>query len=157
MNVAKAKLQQNFEIKWSESVILKPKLRTYSQIKHGFASEPYVTCRLDKNQRSLIAQLRSGILPLAIEVGRFQGIPEENRLCEMCDLLQIETESHFLLYCTKYEDLRIAWFQRILNRAPEVFWYSDYIKLEWLFTNDPFGCGNFISKAWSRRQKMLFN
>ena len=111
LNIVKIKLKEISEAKWSRDIALKAKLRTYLQIKHCFGSEPYVTCRLSRNQRSLVAQFRTGILPLAIEVGRFHNILEENRLCEFCDLHEIENESHFLLYCPKYEDLRISWFQ----------------------------------------------
>ncbi len=67
------------------------------QIKQNFAPQPYVLSRLSKSRRSLVAQLQTGILPLATETVRLQNIPEENRLCEMCDLNDGESESHFLL------------------------------------------------------------
>ena len=57
-----------------------PKLQTYVQIKHNYDTELYVETNLPRNQRSLIAQSRMGILPLAFEVGRFKNIPEEHRL-----------------------------------------------------------------------------
>ena len=41
---------------------------------------------------SAIPQLRTGTLPLAIEVGRYKGIPEEKRLCVFCDLGVVEDE-----------------------------------------------------------------
>ena len=63
--------------------MLKPKLQTYVQIKHNYETELYVKTNLPINQRSLIAQLRMGILPLALEVGRFKNIPEEQRLCDL--------------------------------------------------------------------------
>ena len=103
-----------------------------------------------------MAQLRFGILPLAIEVGRYHNTSEDDRLCEMCDLNEIENEVHFILYCPYYDDLRTAWFQRVLNKDPAVFWYTDYIKLEWLFNHDPFGCASYVSKAWKRRRDALF-
>lgn len=43
---------------------------------------PYVTANVSRSQRSLTAQLRTGIHPLTLEVGRFKNIQEENRLCE---------------------------------------------------------------------------
>lgn len=54
----------------------------------------------------LVAQLRAGILPLA-DVGRFENIQGENRLRELCELGQVESEYHFLLYCTNDYDLRV--------------------------------------------------
>ena len=70
------------------------------QIKSNFGPELYVTAHLQRSQRSLVAQLTSGKLSLVIKVGRFKYIPEENIICEMCDLDEVESESQFLLYCT---------------------------------------------------------
>ena len=53
-----------------------------------------------------MAQLRTGILPLNLEVGRFKNILEDERLCELCELNEVENESHFLLYCPLYDELR---------------------------------------------------
>lgn len=153
VNFIKDKLLLKFEEKWFENVLLKPKLRTYMQIKSNFGPELYVTSRLQRSQRSLVAQLRSGILPLAIEVGRFKNIPEENRICEMCELDEVESESHFLLYCTKYDDLREVFY----GQNPEIFWCSDEQNLEWLFNFNVFKTASFISQAWKRRQVHLFN
>ena len=37
-------------------------------------------------ERSHLAQLRLGILPLMIELGRFRNIDLEKRLCTVCNL-----------------------------------------------------------------------
>ena len=61
-----------------------------------------------RSHRSLLAQLRSGILPLRLETGRFQNIRDENtghfqklkveeRVCTLCNLNCIEDEIHFVL------------------------------------------------------------
>ena len=42
----------------------------------------------------------------------------------------MESESHFLLYCTNYEDLRELLFHEITRLNPEIFWCSDEQKLE---------------------------
>ena len=59
---------------------------------------------------------------LKIETGRFQNIPIEYRICTMCDQNVIETESNFLLCCSKYNQLRYDFmagltglFDRYLN------------------------------------------
>ena len=57
----------------------------------------------DKSQRLLCAQLHSGTLTLALETGRFIGIPEEDRICLLCDLEEIENEIHF---CSLLSSLR---------------------------------------------------
>ena len=64
-----------------------PKLQTFSQIKHVFGTENCSLYNLSKRKRSLCAQMRSGILPLHIESGRWVGTSQENTLCHFCDSL----------------------------------------------------------------------
>ncbi len=66
----------------------------------------YVTEITNRQHRAALSKFRCGILPLKIETWRFQDIPVEYRLCTMCDENGIETESQFLLYCSKYNQLR---------------------------------------------------
>ncbi len=75
----RSKLFLQYKEKWSADILHKPKLRTYTV-------ENYVKQNIPEIQRSLCAQLRSGTLPLAVETGRFSGVPEEQRLCLLCDL-----------------------------------------------------------------------
>lgn len=86
--------------------MLKPKLGTYTQTKHGFVTECSVKANLTRTQTSLITQMRRGILPLALEASRFKSIPEEQRLTGLCDLGEVESESHFLLQCPFCDGLR---------------------------------------------------
>jgi hypothetical protein len=84
---------------WRERCLSKPKLRTYHKIKQTLETESYVKCNLNRKERSLLAQLRFGILPLKIETGRFENLPLENRICELCRLNKTEDETHFLFEC----------------------------------------------------------
>ncbi len=61
---------------------------------------------MSRQQRSLLAQFRSGILPLQIENGRWWNIPVMERLCTMCSLNVVEDEYHFLCVCSAYCSLR---------------------------------------------------
>ncbi len=67
--------------KWKESVLSKPKLRNYKLFKHELQTEDYVNCLMTRFQRSTMAKLRCGILPIQIEVGRFRGLRECDRIC----------------------------------------------------------------------------
>ncbi len=48
-----------------------PKLRTYIKFKKFFEVEPNVLSFMSRQHRSYLAQLRNGILPLQLEVGRW--------------------------------------------------------------------------------------
>jgi hypothetical protein len=72
-----------------------PKLRTYRTFKTSFSTESYVERNLKRSERSVMAQFRSGILPLRIETGRFVGEPEYQRICKLSDSGQVENSLTF--------------------------------------------------------------
>ena len=65
ISLAKQKLMENSIIKWKSDINSKPKL---------FTAEDYFKLNTNRQQRSLMAQLRCGILPIRIETGRFTNI-----------------------------------------------------------------------------------
>ena len=54
---------------WNTSMQLKTKLRTYITFKTIYATEMYVKSFFSKAKRSILCQLRCGVLPLAIKTG----------------------------------------------------------------------------------------
>ena len=84
---------------WRREGELKPKLRTFNKIHDFDHSQILVQAPVTRLQRSLLTQLKSGILPLKIETDRYQGIRPENRLCKICSLNQPEDELHFIFTC----------------------------------------------------------
>ena len=81
---------------WHDQIQYKPNLRTCITFKINFVTEPYVHQSLSKSRRSLMTQLRLGILLLEIETGRFTPIYDKtikkNRkrlpsewLCKLCE------------------------------------------------------------------------
>ena len=83
-----------------------PKLRTYRSFKSEFKTQAYVKANvLNARQRSAVVKMRNGTYPLEIELGRYRGIPVENRVCILCRS-EPETEDHFLLNCAKTDDIR---------------------------------------------------
>ena len=52
-----------------------------------------------------MAQFRCVTASLHIESGWYEGIPEEARLCQMCND-GVENELHALLECALYSDIR---------------------------------------------------
>ena len=56
-------------LEWSNNVGFKPKLHYYTQFKQDVDAEKYVKFSITRSQRSLLAQLRMGMLPLHIATG----------------------------------------------------------------------------------------
>ena len=77
-----------------------------------------------KSRRSLLIQLITGILPIALETGRykrirhpltkaFRSLRVEERLCKMCDLSETEDEIHFVFICSLYDNFRATPYQTV--------------------------------------------
>ena len=90
---------------WSNNVGFKPKLRNYTKFKQDINMEEYLV-KSTRYQRSLLAQLRLGILPLQVEVGRYYRKPLNERICLLCNDQVVEDECHFLCYCKLYKTER---------------------------------------------------
>ena len=76
IDIVKQRLKSYSEDGWIEKCIAMPKLRSYRLYKHEYKAESYVIMHLPKFERSLVAQLRAGILPLKLETGRFRNIKD---------------------------------------------------------------------------------
>ncbi len=80
--------------------------------------------------RSIMAQFRSGILPLSIKTGRYTYIPEGLRLCFFCQEHCVENEKHFLFYCSFYSQMRYKLIQKAIN------FHNNFLHLQ---TDEQFG------------------
>ena len=154
ISMVKEILNSIFQNKWSQDILYKPKLRTFVMLKNQYACEKYVCAPLSKRQRSLCAQLRSGILPLHLETGRYRGIVEEERVCIYCDIHDIENEFHFMFYCPLYHELRQKLFNRCKNL--DLIWLSDADRLCWIFEHKIFALAEYLEKAWDKRSKITY-
>ena len=132
----------------------KPKLRSYVLFKNKREVEPYILSSIPRRQRSLVAQIRFGILPLAIETGRFTGQKVEERLCKFCDNGVTESETHFLFECNLYAHDRDFWFQDCIVKNANFMNLSNKEKFI-LIMSQTFikQTAFFIEKFWNSRRK----
>ena len=131
---------------WKDEVLSKPKLRLYVQIKKRKCTENYVTMNLTPSERSFIAQLRFGILPLAIETGRFSRTPVANRICPLCSSCT-EDEVHFLFLCPMFASLRECFFKNFHCA------HLNYVEmLDFFCTDSPRKLAKFVSKCFELRK-----
>ena len=57
------------------------KLRTYRFLKNTLDTENYVKYIFNKKYRSSLAKFRCGTAPIRLELGRYEGLPVEDRKC----------------------------------------------------------------------------
>ncbi len=79
-----------------------PKLRTYVKFEKHFEVEPYIFSFMSCKRRSYLAQFRSGIQRLQIEVGMQANTNVEERLCLVYNEGLVEDEQHFIFHCNYY-------------------------------------------------------
>ena len=111
---------------------------------------------LEKNERSMLAQFRCGILALRIETGRYNGEQIQDRRCIFCDNNQVETETHFLVECYKYEGIRQQVFGDLLTKDVYTMKNSNE-KLCYLLNKSIRKTAKYIVKAFIYRRRCLYN
>ena len=140
---------------WRNSIMNAPKLRTYMTLKTEYELEQYVKLNLAKNERSVLAQFRCGILPIRVETGRYVGELLEERLCRFCDLQSVETECHFLINCPFYNDIRTNIFKNILQ-SPAFIQFDNATQLNYLMRNHPRNAAKYLTSAIFRRKQTIY-
>ena len=153
LKLAESRLLTKFTQQWTEQVGKKPKLRTYKQFKNTYETENYVCLNLDRHQRSILAQFRSGILPLQVELGRYNNTKPEDRKCTLCTKNATEDECHFAFHCTMYNKHREDLFAELPTELPL---QNDYELLASLFKYHTRKLAKYVCKIFDVRQKQLF-
>ena len=91
---------------WKHKLENSSKLTFYSTFKTDHNLEKYLVLIKDPYKRKCLSRFRVSSHNLQIEIGRYQNIPREERLCEICNSGEVENETHFLLFCKAYEHSR---------------------------------------------------
>jgi len=157
-NLVKDRLCSLFYNQWKSEVLVTPKLRFYDIFKTNYEPENYVVNINNRGKRSVIAQLRLGILPLSIETGRYQDIPIEYRFCNYCNQNCVESEIHFLLFCDNYNELRC----NLLDTVRNTCYLFDFLELEEkikvLMSNSIIKhTATFVYNAYMKRKLSTYN
>ena len=140
--------------------------------KGSFTKEPYIDLVRNRNQRSFLSRLRTGSHHLNIEKGRWTRpvTPIEERTCQYCTPASsascspgsgpspstsacIDTEQHFLMFCSRFSSVRKSAFKEINLIFPQFLTLSANEKfLTLLCPTEP-----KIAKITNRLIKQMFN
>ncbi len=151
MELAKLRIQGRLERDWQHHCSTKDKLRTYRTFKADMNTAVHLNCNLPKFQRSLISQLRLGILPINIETGRYTGIPEGDRICEMYNQNRVENEAHFLFECDLYAPMR----NDLETSIGASFDNMNVTEQFQSVFKHPYALGKFMEKSYNKRRGKL--
>ena len=137
-------LNSEYQEFWKNSVRTNGgKLEFYHRVKGTFGMEQYL-CIDNFEQRKIIAKLRCSNHCLEIEAARHRRPKpdRELRICKSCDAGLVESEEHFLLHCTKYDELR-ARFELVHKSLLEIMNQDEQSKL-----------GSFLLEAFTTRSQV---
>ena len=108
-------LLDQFIQKWYSDMEKSSRGQFYSKLKPYFGMEKYLTV-LKKNRRIYITKVRCSNVKFPIETGRWNRIPQNERVCTFCNSGSIGNESHFL-FCCQNEQIQ----QLQLKYIPEYY------------------------------------
>ncbi len=153
MDQLENKVREKITRDWRHRCSTKDILRTYRTFKNeDMCTASHLNSNLPKYERSLISQLRLGILSLRIETGRYTNLVVENRICQLCDMNEVENEAHFLFDCNLYDVIR-ANFEADLGSPLQNMSVTE--KFDFVFEH-PYSLGRFIRKAMNMRKDKLY-
>jgi hypothetical protein len=89
---------------------------------------------------------------LMIEKGRHRKIDLENRLCPLCKF-EVEDELHFTIKCTKLQELRNKFYQKISDILPSFYNLSDTVKCHLIFRSNDYDVSKCCIKGISEMYK----
>ena len=112
------RLRDQYIQNWKQDCVNNTKLSlSYIHYKTIFGLETYVNCVDLRKYKRYFINFRASSHTLNIEVGRHQGVPREQRLCNNCQSL-IEDEYHFVLICPLYSEIRQRFIPEKFTRYP---------------------------------------
>ncbi len=149
-------LFDKFSREWLNSFKNMNKLDLYRNIKSQLGAEKFLELNISKYEKSLLSQLRYGVLPLRIETGRFVNESREDRICTLCDLNSVEDQLHFLFHCPLYSINRNELYQKARIAITDWDTLSDTDKLIKLFSVMPRNLGRYVKNSFMSRRRTIF-
>ena len=143
------------------------KLRTYALFKENVGLEPYLWRVQESAHRRLISQVRMGVAPLRIELGRYEyaapgqrGLPVEERVCQVCSCGSVEDELHFVIKCPAYVNERQCLFAACHQcRSFQAEWIESDVERLFCFVmreaKVASALGSFLFRAFQKRELLL--
>ena len=106
-------MKQKYISYWQQALQHSQKLEFYKTFKNEYAPSNYLELSTRTSERRALDKLGVSNHKLMVELGRYNQISRDDRICPVCGSNQIEDKIHFLFYCSKYSILRDNFFIKI--------------------------------------------
>ena len=153
-------LKTKYEDFWLKKTKSSTKLDFYRKFKQRIEAEAYLDIRLPNKIKSSYAKFRTSNHPLAVETQRYcsLNIPRIKRLCNFCNMNEVEDEFHLLFSCEIYTSFRHALFQKLRSIISNlnVDNKEEFTKQIFCTTDNKaiFYISNYIFKCISKRKSL---
>ena len=107
-----------YQQSWYSEINNSSRLESYCIFKHDFELEKYLTINIEQKYKLALTRFRVSSHNLQIETGRYEDLPRQQRLCQLCNMRKIENEFHFLLVCPAYRELRQKYLKQYFCHWP---------------------------------------
>ena len=142
--------------KWLLEAHDKTKLRTFIEIYDSNDSRAVVESLLPRSHSSLISQLKTGILPLHIEMGHWKDKPLKNGCVSPVINVFWENEYHFLVHCVACETLREQIMETLVQKGVSASCESNSEFMKSILQKDELKTtGKFIGVMCQKRRELL--
>ena len=142
----------------NKSITKEGKLVFFGEIKNGIKMENYLKLQ-NIEYRNALRDIRMSTHKLNIEVGRYENKKRSQRLCETCNLGQIESEDHFIFECPTYEDSRSRFFKEMYKDLRINLHKTGTIGIKHIFEAGSLATlkkfGKFLVACWEIRNYIL--
>ena len=133
------------------------RLHLYREIKKAPSTERYVANITAVGGRRVMAGLRMGCLPLAVETGRYTRVPYRQRVCQLCDRGEVEDQCHFLAICPAFRHLRLKLFNYCHYKSTNFYHLTLQDKIKYILCNYDNHIVYLLTQFYSCRHHILFS
>ena len=139
---------------WNSKIRNSNRFNILQKLNCDYEMKRYISKVKDPQIRKIFTRLRIDMNIL--KTSKSQG-EQQNTICDFCNL-EPETVDHFLLRCSKFENIRNHSFDLLASSEPEIRNWIDNDKLKYILDlkcpNKSIGiCCDFLKKIYLEREK----
>ena len=117
----RTKLIQDYKGQWLSDTSDKDRFQIYRSFKSELVLSPYLVVLSHLHAKICLTRFRLGVSQLNVHRKRFwRNLSDDDLLCPFC-VSAMETETHFLLKCPLYNQLRERYIPSKYYRQPSLF------------------------------------
>lgn len=120
-------LKDQYIQKWSSSLQLSSKGKTYSIFKESIQLEPFMI-HIPKLHYITLIKFRTSNHKLPIETGRWNNVDLPDRKCTMCDMNTLADEYHYLLECPHFRNERKIYINKSFYLRPNIIKFKNLMQ-----------------------------